>query len=218
MSRIGCIAGMLWIAASGAVLAQEAITQPLPRSEITVGKSYLEGTLIWGENTEVDLDIWGLSGQLMVPIDARMAFNGKLTWLTDNDSGGSIDTITIGGAIAYELIEPAAGTPSLTIFGGAGVSWVEVKSGGVTLVDDTAVYVESGVQIDLKLSEDARVIPFFGVTFVFNGDSDTIFGAGGKVQVKIGEGWHFTGGAIFQFDDISEGWLLLVGVVKELGL
>lgn len=200
-----------------AVHAQEAITQPLPRSEIALGKSVLEGAFVWGENDEADATFVGLSGQLMMPVAPRLAFTAKLSWITDKEGGVEIDITSIGGSLAYELIEPAVGTPALAIFGGLGLSFVEISVGGTEVAEDTDVYVEFGIQADLKLSDQATFIPFFGVTFVFNGDSDTIFGLGGKVQLGLGDGWRFTGAAVFQFDDISEAWLLLIGVTKDIG-
>jgi hypothetical protein len=216
MSRVSLALAPL-LAAASAAYAQEAITQPLPRSEITIGKSFLEGAFIWGENDEAEATFVGLSGQLMIPIAPRIAFNAKISWITDKEAGVDIDVTSIGGSVAYELIEPAVGTPALTIFGGLGVSFIEISAGGMELADDTDLYVELGIQADLKLSDDAVFIPFFGVTFVFNGDSDTILGIGGKIQLGLGGGWSFTGAAVFQFDDISEAWLLLIGVTKEIG-
>lgn len=216
MSRVSLTASML-LAFAAVARAQEAITQPLPRSEITLGKSFLEGAFIWGENEEAEATFVGLSGQLMIPVAPRIAFTAKISWITDKEGGVDIDVTSIGGSLAYELLEPAAGTPALTIFGGFGLAFVEISVGGTEVADDTDVYLEFGIQADLKLADRVVFVPFFGVTFVFNGDSDTIFGLGGKIQLGLGDGWSFTGAAVFQFDDISEAWLLLVGITKEIG-
>jgi hypothetical protein len=201
-------AGMIlsaWTTAS----AQEAITQPLPRSEIQPHKGLIEADFLIGYNTELDITIYGLGGQFMFGFSENIAINAKATGLW----GDNFSVFTLGGAIAFEVLPPQ-NQIALAVFGGGGISFVSVDVGG-TNVNDTDGYIETGLQADI-IAGKFRFIPFTGLTVVFNGDSSVIFGIGAKGQYELSPGLHLNAAIIGQFDDISDSVLFLGGLLIEL--
>lgn len=210
MTRLG-MALFFVLAAAADAWAQEGITQPLPDSEIRKNELTLGADLLIGYNTDLDIALFGASGQMFFGISDQVGANGKLTFLVGDD----YSLFTIGGAVAVELIQPTAATdPSLTFFGGLGLAVVHVDIGRDDFTD-TDGYFELGIQADLYASPELRFVPFFGLTVVFGEGSDVIVGLGGKVQYALDPTWRVEGGIIGQFGEISDSILFLIGFVKE---
>lgn len=215
MGRIGLLGGLFFLAGAASAFAQEALIHPLPRSEINRGDILLDGFVLFGENTEnlgsIDESFSGLGAQFMYDLDPDLAVTGRLFWLN-----GDIDLLQIGANLAYQVVEGKGKKPHITLFGGLGIAQSEISNGPIKLVDDTGLYFEFGAQADFNLDVRWRIVPFVGVTVETVEDTDSIFGFGGTVHFQLATDWRITGSLILQLDNLSEAWMVSIGVLRTL--
>lgn len=217
MRRYAILLGFV-LALSSRALAQQTITQPIPKSEIVKKELTLQLAGYGGETDETETAFYAAGAQLMYGLHPRAAINAKFLFISDDSSGDDVEVVQAGLSLAYEMIIGSKGpvqTASVSIFAGIGVVREEIEVPGITPIDDENLYAEAGIQGDFNLTGDWRVTTFAVVTVIFgqeDNEEETILGVGAVLAYRFSDGFEFFGAGVLQFDDISEGWVLYGGV------
>lgn len=212
---------ILVLAVAGRAYAQEALTGPLPKSELDKGQVSLQLGGIFGELDDPKVDFIGGSLQILYALHPRAGINVKATYLQDREDAADNELISVGASVAYEVIPGAPGpirTAPITFFAGMGVSLIDFDAGGIIIDGEEDMYVEAGLQGDFNFTEGFRVTPFLGTTVVLGDEeNETILGLGGMFQLLVGEGIRIFALGVIQENDVSDLWYVSAGVVFEFG-
>jgi hypothetical protein len=199
---------------------QDAISVPLPGTEVKAGQLILDGDILLGSNLARDFTLIGLQGQGMYAFDDKFAVDGKFGFFHDLSDSVEYSMYQFGADIVYQLLEMtksgSPNQPALSLYGGVGIAMVDYQKGAVDISDGIG-YFEFGFQADLIPTGPFTLQPQAGLMVVFGEDHDLILLAGLKGEHKLSGAVHLEAGLTFQSDGFSTAILFLFGLTFHPG-